>query len=93
MNNYNNLSHTTWSCQVPFGLDSKISKKNNVRFRIKDCFAWYQDRTVFSPILDFLPMHKFRQCVIRYSGNKGELKETVYCTRFRFEKGVLGWIY
>ena len=31
----------------------------------------YQGRTVFSQILDFLPMHKFRQCVNRYSGNKG----------------------
>ncbi|MEW6079072.1 MAG: IS4 family transposase [Thermodesulfobacteriota bacterium] len=28
-------------------------------------------RTVFSQILDFLPMHKFRQCVNRYNGNKG----------------------
>ena len=26
----------------------------------------YQGRTVFSQILDFLPMHKFRQCVNRY---------------------------
>ena len=31
----------------------------------------YQGRTVFSQILDFLPMHKFRQCVNRYNGNKG----------------------
>ncbi len=31
----------------------------------------YQGRTVFSQVLDFLPMHKFRQCVNRYSGNKG----------------------
>ncbi len=31
----------------------------------------YQGRTVFSQALDFLPMHKFRQCVNRYSGNKG----------------------
>ncbi len=31
----------------------------------------YQGRTVFSQILEFLPMHKFRQCVNRYNGNKG----------------------
>ena len=31
----------------------------------------YQGRSVFSQVLDFLPMHKFRQCVNRYSGNKG----------------------
>ncbi|MBC8199374.1 MAG: transposase [Desulfobacterales bacterium] len=29
----------------------------------------YQGHTVFSQILDFLPMHKFRQCVNRYNGN------------------------
>ena len=31
----------------------------------------YQGRTVFSQLMDFLPMHKFRQCVERYQGNKG----------------------
>jgi len=31
----------------------------------------YQGRTVFSQVLDFLPMHKFRRCVSRYYGNKG----------------------
>lgn len=31
----------------------------------------YKGRTVFSQILDFLPMHKFRRCVERYNGNKG----------------------
>ena len=31
----------------------------------------YQGRTVLSQILDFLPMHNFRQCVSRYGGNKG----------------------
>ena len=31
----------------------------------------YQGRTVFSQLMDFLPMHKFRQCVDRYQGNKG----------------------
>ncbi len=31
----------------------------------------YQGRTVFAQVMDFLPMHKFRQCVDRYQGNKG----------------------
>ena len=31
----------------------------------------YQGRTVFAQVMDFLPMHKFRQCVDRYAGNKG----------------------
>ena len=31
----------------------------------------HQGRTVFSQLMDFLPMHKFRQCVERYQGNKG----------------------
>ena len=31
----------------------------------------HQGRTVFSQLMDFLPMHKFRQCVDRYEGNKG----------------------
>ncbi len=31
----------------------------------------YQGRTIFSQLMDFLPMHKFRQCVNRYNGNKG----------------------
>jgi len=31
----------------------------------------YQGRTVLSQVLDFLPMHQFRQCVNRYGGNKG----------------------
>jgi len=31
----------------------------------------YQGRTVFSQLMDFLPMYKFRQCVDRYQGNKG----------------------
>jgi len=31
----------------------------------------YQGRTVFSQVMDFLPMHKFRKCVDRYQGNKG----------------------
>jgi len=31
----------------------------------------YSGRTVFSQVLDFLPMHKFRRCVNRYKGNKG----------------------
>ena len=31
----------------------------------------YHGRTVFSQILEFLPMHNFRQCVNRYNGNKG----------------------
>ena len=31
----------------------------------------YQGRTVFSQLMDFLPIHKFRQCVDRYEGNKG----------------------
>ena len=31
----------------------------------------YQGRTVFSQVLDFLPMHKLRRCVDRYNGNKG----------------------
>jgi len=30
-----------------------------------------QGRTVFSQLIDFLPMHKFQQCVDRYEGNKG----------------------
>jgi len=31
----------------------------------------HQGRTIFSQLMDFLPMHKFRQCVDRYEGNKG----------------------
>ncbi len=31
----------------------------------------YQGKTVFSQLIDFLPMHRFRQCVNRYQGNKG----------------------
>ena len=31
----------------------------------------YKGRTVFSQVLDFLPVHKFRRCVERYNGNKG----------------------
>jgi len=31
----------------------------------------YQGKTVFSQLIDFLPMHRFRQCVNRYEGNKG----------------------
>lgn len=31
----------------------------------------YQGRTVFAQVMDFLPMHKFRQCVDGYTGNKG----------------------
>jgi hypothetical protein len=31
----------------------------------------YSGRTVFSQVLDFLPMHKFRRSVDRYNGNKG----------------------
>jgi len=31
----------------------------------------YHGQTVFSQVLDFLPMHKFRQCVKQYNGNKG----------------------
>ena len=30
-----------------------------------------QGRTVFSQVIDFVPMHKLRQCVQRYHGNKG----------------------
>ena len=28
-----------------------------------------QGRTVFSQLMDFLPLHQFRQCVERYAGN------------------------
>ena len=28
-----------------------------------------QGKTIFSQIMDFLPKHKFRQCVNRYDGN------------------------
>ena len=28
-----------------------------------------EGRTVFSQLMDFLPLHQFRQCVERYSGN------------------------
>ena len=31
----------------------------------------HQGRSMFSQLMDFLPMHKFRQCVDRYEGNKG----------------------
>jgi uncharacterized protein DUF4372/DDE family transposase len=31
----------------------------------------YQGKTIFSQIMDFLPMYNFRQCVNRYKGNKG----------------------
>ena len=31
----------------------------------------YKGQTVFSQVMDFLPMHSFRRCVIRYGGNKG----------------------
>jgi hypothetical protein len=30
----------------------------------------HQGRTVFSQLMDFLPMHRFRQCVDRYEGNR-----------------------
>ena len=29
----------------------------------------YQGQTVFSQVMDFLPLKKFRQCVNRYNGN------------------------
>jgi len=29
----------------------------------------YTGKTVFSKIMDFLPMHEFRKCVKRYRGN------------------------
>ena len=31
----------------------------------------YQGSTIFSQIMDFLPMHHFRKCVERFNGNKG----------------------
>ena len=31
----------------------------------------YQGKTIFSQVMDFLPMHSFRRCVNRYNGNKG----------------------
>ncbi len=31
----------------------------------------YQGKTIFSQVIDFIPGHKFRQCVNRYNGNKG----------------------
>ncbi len=31
----------------------------------------YQGKTIFSQVIDFIPRHKFRQCVNRYNGNKG----------------------
>ncbi len=31
----------------------------------------YQGQTIFSQLMDFIPMHKFRHCVNRYQGNKG----------------------
>ena len=34
----------------------------------------YQGQTIFSQVMDFLPMHSFRQCVNRYNGNKGVKK-------------------
>jgi hypothetical protein len=34
----------------------------------------YQGQTIFSQVMDFLPMHNFRQCVNRYNGNKGVKK-------------------
>ena len=34
----------------------------------------YQGKTIFSQIIDFLPMHSFRQSVHRYDGNKGMKK-------------------
>ena len=30
----------------------------------------YTGRLVFSQLFDFLPMHRFRQCVERYDGNR-----------------------
>ncbi|GAI03061.1 unnamed protein product, partial [marine sediment metagenome] len=27
------------------------------------------ERTIFSQIMDFLPMYEFRKCISRYSGN------------------------
>src|SRR3989339_27447 len=30
----------------------------------------YSGRLVFSQLMDFLPMHRFRQCVKRYNGNR-----------------------
>ncbi len=32
------------------------------------------DRTVFSQVMDFLPMHEFRKCVRRYQGNRSVKK-------------------
>ena len=34
----------------------------------------YQGQTIFSQIMNFLPIHNFRQCVNRYGGNKGVKK-------------------
>ena len=31
----------------------------------------YQGTTVFSQIMDSIPMHQFRKCAERYNGNKG----------------------
>ena len=31
----------------------------------------YQGRTVFAQVMNFLPIHRFRQCVEWYKGNKG----------------------
>ena len=31
----------------------------------------YQGQTIFSQLMDFIPIHKFRRCVNRYHGNKG----------------------
>ena len=30
----------------------------------------YIGRTIFSQLIDYLPMHEFRRCVARYNGNK-----------------------
>ena len=30
----------------------------------------YSGQLVFSQLMDFLPMHRFRQCVNRYNGNR-----------------------
>jgi hypothetical protein len=42
----------------------------------------YSGKLIFSQVMDFMPLHTFRRCVVRYQGNSepflGELNETVY---------------
>jgi len=47
-------------------------------------FAVNQGQTIFSQVIDFLPMKKFRQCVNRYDGMQNKVPDPA-----SFHKNVL----